>query len=147
MGFCFLCFFFFVLILVYIVAQQKTDDSFSEKPDLILIDGGKGQLNAATAVLKEFKLDIPAIGLAKREEEIFVPPSPPAPPPRGEGRKVTSAEYSYGPLKVPQDSAARFLLQRVRDEAHRFANFKREGRAKKSSLHSALDEISGIGDA
>ena len=135
------------MILVYIVAQQKTDDSFSEKPDLILIDGGKGQLNAATAVLKEFKLDIPAIGLAKREEEIFVPPSPPAPPPRGEGRKVTSAEYSYGPLKVPQDSAARFLLQRVRDEAHRFANFKREGRAKKSSLHSALDGISGIGDA
>jgi len=116
------------MILVYIVSQQKPDASFSETPDLLLIDGGKGQLSAAERVLAEFNLAIPVAGLAKREEEIFVPGNP-------------------DPLLVAQDSSARFLLQRVRDEAHRFANSKREGRQKASTFRSQLDEIPGIGDA
>ncbi|MFA5800042.1 MAG: GNAT family N-acetyltransferase [Candidatus Peribacteraceae bacterium] len=116
------------MILVYIVAQQKLGESFSETPDILLIDGGKGQLGVAVQVLKEFGLEIPVAGLAKREEEIFVP-------------------GKADPLLVVQDSAARFLLQRVRDEAHRFANSKREGRQKASTFHSQLDEIPGIGEA
>jgi excinuclease UvrABC nuclease subunit len=102
--------------MVYLFAEHKDDDSFRSIPDLILIDGGKGQLSAAVEVLKHFKLNIPVAGLAKREEEIFVPSSPVS-------------------LTVPRDSEARFLLQRLRDEAHRFANVKRERR-----LETALFE-------
>jgi len=116
-----------LLLMMYDTAEQKPDDSFSSVPDLLLIDGGKGQLATAEQVLKELKLTIPVAGLAKREEEIFVPGNP-------------------DPLVVTQDSPARFLLQRLRDEAHRFANSKREGRQKASTFQSKLDEIPGIGE-
>ena len=96
-------------------------------PDLILIDGGKGQLNAACAELAKLGLSkIPIIGLAKEFEEIFQP---------GESE----------PLRLSHDSGALKLLQRVRDESHRFANtYNAKLRLKKIS-ESILDEFPGIG--
>jgi excinuclease ABC subunit C len=96
-------------------------------PDLILIDGGKGQLNAAMAELAKLNLrHIPAIGLAKEFEEIHRP---------GVGE----------PLRLAQNSGALKLLQRVRDESHRFANtYNAQLRLKKIS-ESMLDEFPGIG--
>lgn len=83
-------------------------------PDLIIIDGGKGQLNIATRILKKYNLDIPHISLAKRDEEIFFP-----------GEK--------NPLKLPKASPALHLVQRVRDESHRFAiTYHRSVRSKRT---------------
>jgi len=96
-------------------------------PDLIVIDGGKGQLSAAYAALREVGLDrLVAIGLAKEEELIFTRD-------RVEG------------VALPRESAALRLLQRIRDEAHRFAvTFHRQSRTKRD-FSSVLDEIDGIG--
>jgi len=98
-----------------------------ELPDLILIDGGKGQLNAAYEVLNLLGIeDIPMIGLAKREEEIFRP---------GEREAIT----------LPHHTPTLQLLQRVRDEAHRFAvSYHRKLRSRRLT-HSMLDEIPGVG--
>ena len=83
-------------------------------PDLVIIDGGKGQLNIATRILKKYNLDIPHISLAKRDEEIFFP-----------GEK--------NPLKLPKASPALHLVQRVRDESHRFAiTYHRSLRSKRT---------------
>jgi excinuclease ABC subunit C len=90
--------------------DQKPDVSLSARPDLLVIDGGKGQLGVVVEVLKNWKLDIPVISLAKREEEVFEPGS------------------SF-PIPFPPDSPAKFLLMRLRDEAHRFANRHRKKRA------------------
>jgi excinuclease ABC subunit C len=100
----------------------------SSLPDLILIDGGKGQLNAACGELAKLGLaHIPTIGLAKEFEEIYRP-----------GEKE--------PLRLPHESGALKLLQRVRDESHRFANtYNAQLRLKKIS-ESILDEFPGIGD-
>ena len=101
----------------------------SNLPDLILIDGGRGQLNAALAELKKLGLErIPAIGLAKEFEEIYRP--------------------SGGlPLRLGLDSPVVKLLQRIRDESHRVANsFNAQLRIKKIS-ESILDEFPGIGDS
>jgi excinuclease ABC subunit C len=100
-----------------------------ELPDLVLIDGGKGQLGAAIEALEELGLgDQPVASLAKKEELIFV-----------RGRQ--------DPLALPRSSPVLQLVQRVRDEAHRFAvGFHRQAR-KKRTLHSALDDIPGIGPA
>jgi excinuclease ABC subunit C len=97
-------------------------------PDLILIDGGKGQLNAArTELLKLGLSHIPIIGLAKEFEEIHRP-------------------EEAGPLRLSQESGALKLLQRVRDESHRFANtYNAKLRLKKIS-ESILDEFPGIGE-
>lgn len=96
-------------------------------PDLILIDGGKGQLNAAFEVLELLGIeDIPIIGLAKREEEIFRP---------GE----------RDPITLPHHTPTLQLLQRIRDEAHRFAvSYHRKLRSRRLT-HSMLDEIPGVG--
>src|SRR6056297_3652784 len=96
-------------------------------PDLILIDGGKGQLNAALAALDELGLDdMQILGLAKREEEVFLPDR-------------------EKPIMIPKNSAALHLLQRVRDEAHRFAvNYHRKLRSRRIT-HSMLERIPGIG--
>ncbi|MGD0353723.1 MAG: excinuclease ABC subunit UvrC [Dehalococcoidia bacterium] len=103
------------------------DDKWSATPDLILIDGGKGHLNAGLEILKELGLDsIPAASLAKEKEEVFVP-----------GRSE--------PLNIPRTSAALHLLQRVRDEAHRFALGYHRKLRHKESIASALDSIPGIG--
>src|SRR3989344_3329365 len=100
------------------------------RPNLILIDGGKGQLNAAIAALKmtNSKLQIPILGLAKRLEEIFLP-----------GQK--------NPVILPGNSIGLFLLQRIRDEAHRFAVKYHRHLRSKNSLTSVLDGVSGIGQA
>lgn len=98
-------------------------------PDLILIDGGKGQLGAALEALRELDIaDQPIIGLAKRLEEIFLP---------GQSEPVMLSKRS-GALK---------LLQQVRDEAHRFAITHFRKQHKKSTLKSPLDEVEGIGPA
>ena len=98
-------------------------------PDLVLIDGGKGQLGAATDALEELGLgDQPVASLAKREELLFV-----------RGRE--------GPIALPRSSPVLQLVQRVRDEAHRFAvGFHRQARSRRT-LHSELDEIDGVGPA
>jgi excinuclease ABC subunit C len=108
---------------------QPLEPSFSQLPDLLLIDGGKGQLSAAREVLERMGLgDVATFGLAKQQEELFRP------------------EQSE-PIRLPLDSAALFLVQRVRDEAHRFAiTFHRVVR-KKDAFASALDGISGLGPA
>jgi len=99
------------------------------KPDLIVIDGGKGQLNAAIEALQatSYKLPaIPLIGLAKRIEEIFLPENP-------------------NPIILPHDNPGLQMLQRLRDEAHRFGiTFHRDLRSKQA-VKSALDDIPGIG--
>ncbi len=103
-------------------------NAWSLLPDLVIVDGGKGQLNAALQVLDEFELrDALAIaGLAKREEELFVP-----------GRSE--------PVILPRNSQGLFLVQRIRDEAHRFAvGYHRKLRSK-YGIASQLDQIPGIG--
>jgi excinuclease ABC subunit C len=102
-------------------------DSFALKPDLIILDGGKGQLSAATAVLKDLGItDVYAAALAKEREEIFLP-----------GRSQ--------PIILPAGTQALFLVQRIRDEAHRFAvEYHRTVRTKRG-LASRLDEVPGIG--
>lgn len=97
-------------------------------PDLILIDGGRGQLNAALAALNKLGIEeIPIAGLAKREEEIYVPD-------RDE------------PIRLEKRDPALQLLQMVRDETHRFAVSSHRKRRSKRTLHSALDDLPGIGD-
>lgn len=102
---------------------------FAYPPQLLLVDGGKGQLSAAKRVIDELELtdEIPVAGLAKRFEEVYVP-----------GRSQ--------PVEIPRGSDALFMLQRIRDEAHRFANtFHRERRSKRMTV-SALDGIAGLGE-
>ena len=96
-------------------------------PDLVIIDGGKGQLSAVVDVMRDLGLqDIPVCGLAKQHEEIFV-------------QDVSE------PIMLPRDSEALYLVQRIRDEAHRFAiTYHRQLRGKKAT-QSVLDTIPGIG--
>ena len=97
-------------------------------PDLLVIDGGKGQLSAALAALDRIGIELPAVGLAKREEEVFVP-----------GRSL--------PIILPRRHAGLKLLQRARDEAHRFG-LKHHRRARtRRTLTSPLLEIPGLGPA
>ena len=112
-------------------ADPKPDakaEAWAALPDLLIVDGGKGQLSAALGVLREAGLEpiVPAAGLAKRNEELWV---------------KDAAE----PIVLPRGSQALFLVQRIRDEAHRFAvTYHRVVRAKRS-VQSALDTIPGIG--
>ena len=106
---------------------QTENGKFAKFPDLLLIDGGKGQLSAAVAVLEELNLrHIPIIGLAKQEEEIFKPDQ-------------------EDPIILSRRSDALRLLQRVRDEAHRFAITYHKSLRSKRTLTSKLDEIPGVG--
>ena len=112
---------------LYMAYQKKKKDlSFESRPDLIVIDGGKGQLHAAHDVLFEKGLDIPIIALAKRAEEVFIP-----------GKSE--------PIDLKSDSEAGYLLQRIRDEAHRFAIEFHRGSREKKMTQSALDRIPGVG--
>ena len=102
---------------------------FAYPPQLLVVDGGKGQLGIAERVVADLGLgeEIPVAGLAKRFEQVFVP-----------GRT--------DPVEIPRGSEALFMLQRIRDEAHRFANtFHRERRSKRMTS-SSLDGISGLGE-
>jgi excinuclease ABC subunit C len=102
---------------------------FAYPPQLLLVDGGKGQLNAAKRVIDDLDLteEIPVAGLAKRFEEVYVP-----------GRSE--------PVEIPRGSEALFMLQRVRDEAHRFANTFHGERRSKRMTTSALDGVPGLGE-
>jgi excinuclease ABC subunit C len=109
------------------------DEKFLPAPDLILLDGGKGQLSAAIPILDEMGVgsdlpDIPLRSLAKREEEVFEPGRP-------------------EPVLLERNSPELYLLQRVRDEAHRFANTYHRKLRGKSMTASVLDELPGIGPA
>jgi excinuclease ABC subunit C len=106
---------------------QGDPSPWDEVPGLVVIDGGKGQLSAAIDVMRDLGLrDIPVCGLAKREEEIFV-------------------QDMDDPIRLPRTSEALYLMQRVRDEAHRFAiSYHRKLRGK-AAKQSVLDSISGIG--
>ena len=106
----------------------KPDASFSLLPDLVIIDGGKGQLSRVVKVLEQFDLSeqVPVVGLAKREEEIFFP-------------------YKSKPILLPRHSQGLYLVQRIRDEAHRFAITAHRKRRSKIGLASQLDIIPGIG--
>jgi len=109
--------------------RAAEEDSFGILPDLVLIDGGKGQLNAAREVLDEAGLgDVPVFGLAKQNEELFRPGNP-------------------APILLPRDSPTLFLVQRVRDEAHRFAITRHRARRAKVALRSKLDVVPGLGPA
>jgi excinuclease ABC subunit C len=104
------------------------DEKFLPLPDLLLIDGGKGQLSAALTVLQEKNLEhIPAVGLAKQYELLFVP-------------------NKSEPIALPRNSPALHLLQRIRDEAHRFAITHHRKRRGKDATRSLLDDIPGIGE-
>lgn len=100
---------------------------YEDLPDLVVIDGGKGQLSSALAVMQGLGLDdVPVVGLAKREEELFLP-------------------HQAESLLLDREGAALHLIQRLRDEAHRFAiTFHRKLRSKRN-LSSVLDHVEGIG--
>ena len=106
----------------------KPDASFSFLPDLVIIDGGKGQLSRAVKVLDQFDLSdkVPVVGLAKQEEEIFFP-------------------NKSKPTMLPRHSQGLYLVQRIRDEAHRFAITAHRKQRSKLGLASQLDSIPGIG--
>jgi excinuclease ABC subunit C len=107
----------------------KRDESFASLPSLIMIDGGKGQLAAGMRALQPFaELGVTIVSLAKREEEVFVPG-------RGEA------------IELPRGSEGNQLLQRVRDEAHRFAIEHHRGRRDRAMTGSVLDELKGVGPA
>ncbi len=106
--------------------NHQPSTAFVRLPDLIIVDGGKGQLSAACRELQRLGLhDLPIIGLAKEHEEIFRP-----------GRAL--------PLQLPMDSGALRLLQRIRDEAHRFANAYHQLLMKKRIGESILDDCPGV---
>src|SRR3712207_8188270 len=108
--------------------EDEKKRRFAYPPALVVVDGGRGQLSMATKVLGEFGLHIPAIGLAKRLEEVYFPDRP-------------------DPLVIARGSEALFVLQHLRDEAHRFAiTYHRQKRAKRA-LASPLDDIPGVGPA
>lgn len=118
-------------VLVRRLTRLKNQDgeSFKEKPDLLVIDGGKGQLSACLEVLKGMQLDgeIEIISLAKQIEEVFIP-------------------NKSKPVLLNRRDAALKLLQRIRDEAHRFAITFHKQTRNKNMFHSLLDEIFGIGE-
>lgn len=107
-------------------ADSADDDSW-DLPDLVIVDGGKGQLRAAVEVMRELGVyDIPTVGLAKRHEELFAPDE-------------------EAPIVLPRGSEALYLVQRVRDEAHRFAiTYHRQVR-RKAATASVLDSVPGVG--
>jgi excinuclease ABC subunit C len=108
-------------------AQAARKERFHQKPDLLLIDGGKGQLNAVVEVLHEMDMwGIPVAGLAKENEWLYIPGNP-------------------DPIVLPPNSAGLHLVMRVRDEAHRFAVTYHRQRRAKAMTKSVLDSLDGVG--
>lgn len=107
---------------------RKSDEAWKLLPDLLIVDGGKGQLGVAVEVLAEFGLTevVPVAGLAKQREELFLP---------GRGDSIL----------LPAGSQGLFMVQRIRDEAHRFAITAHREKRGKASITSELDAIPGIG--
>jgi excinuclease ABC subunit C len=108
---------------------EEYDESFGATPNLVVVDGGKGQLSAALAAMHRFDLPrVAVVALAKREEEVFVPGQP-------------------DPIRLSRHSPALQLLQRIRDEAHRFAVGFHRQRRETRSFASIFDELQGVGPA
>ena len=105
---------------------RRLRDEDRPMPDLVLIDGGVGQLNAAMAALDSLAIDLPLAALAKREEEVWLP---------------TAAE----PMNLERSDPAHLVLREARDEAHRFAISRHRSRRKKRTLSTELLQIPGIG--
>ena len=110
------------------IPGRRPDPVWKILPDLLIVDGGKGQLGVAVEVLKELGLYevVPVVGLAKREELLFLPERP-------------------EPIRLPKDSPEMYLVQRVRDEAHRFAVTYQRNLRGKAMIRSRLEDIPGIG--
>ncbi len=152
-------------------AYVDGDEKFQKLPDLIMIDGGRGQLAAALKARDELGLSVPMIGLAKRHELIYIPNEPPvalegqrhhvlveSDPTETSGtdakrikdpnysyERPTLRDYTYREIELPLNSPGLMLLRKLRDEAHRFAlTFHRKLRDKRIS-GSALEEIPGVG--
>jgi excinuclease ABC subunit C len=108
----------------------KLDQAFGLLPDLLIVDGGKGQLGRAAEVLEKYGLlhEVPLVGLAKGHEEIY---------------RLSEKD----PVILPRRSEGIYLLQRIRDEAHRFALRQHRTQRRRQGLASKLDAISGIGPA
>ena len=106
--------------------KKSTDGSFSVTPNLIIIDGGKGQLSSVSDIFRGLNVDIPLCSLAKQDEEIYV-------------------LDSQQPIRLSKNDVALQVLQRIRDEAHRFAITFHRSKRKKTMTKSALDDIKGIG--
>ena len=110
------------------VPGRKPDPSFSYLPDLLIVDGGKGQLSRAEAILEKYHLSekVPVAALAKQNEEIYLPGNP-------------------APVMLPRQSQGLYMVQRIRDEAHRFAITAHRKQRDKRGIASKLDSIPGIG--
>ncbi len=108
---------------------KRVDPVWKILPDLLIVDGGKGQLNVAIEVLKELELFevVPVVGLAKQEELLFLP-----------GRK--------DPIRLDRSSPELYLVQRIRDEAHRFAVSYQRSLRRKGMTQSRLEEVPGVGN-
>lgn len=107
--------------------SARIDESFAALPDLVIIDGGKGQLSAVLDVMRDMGVkSVPTVGLAKQHEEIYV-------------------QDLDDPVVLPRASQALYLVQRIRDEAHRFAITYHRGVRSKASMQSVLDTVTGIG--
>jgi len=107
--------------------DRMADGRFGTRPSLVVVDGGKPQLNTAAAVLAELGLEsVPVVGLAKREEELFV-------------------QWADEPVVLPTGSPSLYLVKRVRDEAHRFAIEYHRGLRSKAMTASVLDDVTGVG--
>lgn len=113
--------------------NKGKDRSFNTFPDLIIIDGGKGQLSSSYEILKDMKLEneIALAGLAKREEELF---------------QICDGGQSFSRTLLPRRSDGLYLVQRIRDEAHRFAIGYHRVLRSKAGIHSVLDDIPGVGE-
>lgn len=117
---------------------KKVDESFAVAPDLIVIDGGKGQLSSVVEILKPYEeklgYKIPVIGLAKKHEEVFVP------------EEESQGKSSFRLIKLSRRSNSLRLLQAVRDEAHRFGIGYHRLLRSKGMIYSELDLIPGVGN-
>jgi excinuclease ABC subunit C len=112
-----------------LASGDEDDPSFSQRPGLVIIDGGKGQLSAARAALAGTGMDdVPVIGLAKKREEVFLPDR-------------------SDPVLLAEGSPGLLLLQQVRDEAHRFALRHHRGRRGRGMTGSLFDALPGVGPA
>lgn len=116
-------------LTAYLEERERPVDErgkFAYPPSLLLVDGGAGQVSAAVGVVQELGLDIPVAGLAKRMEEVYLPARP-------------------EPVRIPRGEDALYLLQRIRDEAHRFANAYHRTLRGRRMVDSVLDGVRGIG--
>jgi excinuclease ABC subunit C len=113
--------------------EQEPEGGWAEMPDLVIIDGGKAQLNGALEILDTMEItELPVVGLAKENEEIYM-------------RERATGRSAVDPVLLPRSSQALYLVQRIRDEAHRFAITYHRAVRGRTGLRSALDEVEGIG--